>query len=369
MSQSKAKLKINQVLAASCLATTVWVTVSPTPASAGETLSNTALSGLSGGNLSDMTTGGFNGGTLSSGTLSSVGAGLTGSSATSGSSLIPANIPGADQINQFLSPLQDWMQQVTSELQTNLKSVQDLFGGLQDAIRNGQALFDDPLGALGLPDLGQILDDIHSALDISQDEATVGDIDATLVGNDLEAAAAIEAARIQADQVLSESAQAATNQQMQAITSQVSNSATVAQTSATAAQTSTDVVTQSGQVAQQSTQTAQQAQSRVSTQDAIKDLNTTTANLSTQLSQLSSQAAGQAGQLSGISSQMATSTQIDAAALARLNQLTTQGAITTQNISQINEVLQGQERSQLRQDMDETARAVEAGYSAFPLLR
>jgi uncharacterized protein involved in exopolysaccharide biosynthesis len=257
---------------------------------------------------------------------------------------------------------------------------------------------DELLGDLGLPDPEKIKEALAKAMTEGDIERTpISQVNPVLQSSMLQSVNSALTARTDAAMVLSEESQAASMDELERLAQSVTagvqqgdastqlsaQSSQIATQSGTLATTSSDVATQAATLTTQAAQTAAQAQSRVSTQDAIKDLNTLTANVSSQLgglstqgavqsgqlTQLSAQAAAQSGQLANISSQTATGIQLESSQLLRQQQMVTGLAAANQNLADLNDLAHGQEQDRIVQNNGAANRLSRANASGYRLAR
>ena len=229
-------------------------------------------------------------------------------------------------------------------------------------------LLKNTIGSLGLPDLGKLKEEI--AKKIGTGEASESDgVNKALNPVVANSGAELRALKPAVEASFSKEAQARSVQGLQTIAQKVSGMSGSQQASKTAAQGSATASQESQKIAQQATQQGKTAQGRVSTQDAIKDLNMTAALQSTQLSQVSTQLAGQSSQLGTISDQTAASVELQGISATHLNRIESGQAITNASLLKVNEQLQGQEQAHLIEDSALQDRLNSANSSGFRLMR
>ncbi len=239
-----------------------------------------------------------------------------------------------DQVSQALSPIQGYLQQVQ-----NLGSnIDGLLGKVTGEL---SSQLKDALGDLNLPDPEALLDGLLKPKNGSQQESphSVSGVNPGILNDNTRATAG---ARIYSQQSLSKAAQAQAKHELE-------QTEQVAQASGQAAQISGQAAQAANQAAQTASQSAQQAQSRVSTQDALKDLNHVSAAIASGIS-------SQSNQLTSISGQLGQAAQIQAIQTAKLSQINTGTAVSVQQLADVNALLRGQQQAAEMKDVALTDR-------------
>jgi hypothetical protein len=304
--------------------------------------------------------------------------GINPGATTPGSTSTPGSTTGGGGIQ---GSIQDWIQQALGPVQGYIGQLDELkeslTGRLRDFLNNDllgsiNESLDNVMGALNLPDPTAILDGIEEAIGREGDQAgvnTVHQVNPTIATRGIVSVVNVETARISAAGILSEDGQQSMRDELTNLGQGVSAGGELATGSTTLSQQSSQAAEQSTQVAQLASDTAQQAQSRVSTQDAIKDLNSIQALVSTQINGLSSQSAAQSGQLANIANQNATALQLDAASLFREGQQVTALAAANQNLADMNEQMRGEAQAEIIRNNASVARQVQLNSSGYRLMR
>jgi len=231
----------------------------------------------------------------------------------------------------------------------------------------------DALGALNLPDPQKLLDSLAKSLGFDQDGKSQTAQPNSISGISPSIYADNQIASLPA-QVFSESnfssaAQTAVRQDLQSIASKiaalpqtVTGSTALSTQASQAAATANAAATTAGQQ-------AKQAQSRVSTQDAIKDLNLTAGSIASQLGALSSQSAAQSGQLANLTALGATSAGFQGDASAKLSQVNLGVAAAVGQLADLNEQSRGNEQLRVVQEQALADRLNASSSHGFNLLR
>lgn len=326
-------LNWNNKLALSLL---VWITGIAQPAVA-QTYTNSAGSGTTAPvyNSSSGTTGtttapvynpSSGSSTIPTGSLNDLGA-------------IGGQLSGAT--SQVINAAQGIFQQIQGMYQQIGGILHQVLGNVSGAM--GKVLT-DILGAMNLPDpqelLDRILQDGNSDTIAKNNVAGISPV--ILKDNQT----ATIAAKIFVQQNFSKEAQQNARQDLEWVASQVQSAGQFSTASGQLAQQAAQAATQAGQAAQTAQQTATQAQSRVSTQDAIKDLNIISGQMSSQLSGLSSQSAAQSGQLTNLTQLEAMNVQITGASSAKLTQINQGIAASVQQLADLNSQMRGKEQQE-----------------------
>jgi uncharacterized protein YoxC len=304
-----------------------------------------------------------------------------------------------DLIKKLTAPIQAYIDKIKSQVEEAIGSstdaIDDVLGGILGDVTGA---IDELLGDMGLPDPEKVKDAIAKARTEGNISRTpISMVNPVLQSSVLQSVNSVLTARTDAGFILSEEAQAANKEELERLAEGVSTAVQQGEASNNLSTQASEITTQSGELAtqagtiatqagtltSQAAQTATQAQSRVSTQDAIKDLNTLTANVSSQLgglatqgaieagqlTQLSAQSAVQAGQLSNISRQTGTSIQLQSGQLLRQQQMVTGLAAANQNLADLNELAQGQEQDRIIQGNGAANRLSRANSTSYRLAR
>lgn len=257
-----------------------------------------------------------------------------------------------DEIQQVLSPIQGYLQQIqniTSGMDGFLdKILGSVMGDLLNQIKGA-------LGDLNIPDPQALLDEL-----LKKDDGSVKDADKNAIGGLVpiiikDNAGSTIAAKVFAQQSLGKEAQTQAKQELEQASQAAQASGQAAQATGQAGQAAT-------QAAQTASQSAQQAQSRVSTQDALKDLNTVSASIASGI-------AAQSGQLTSISGQLGQDAQIQAIQTAKLSQIATGQAIAVQQLADVNGNLRGQQQAELMKDVATSDRLNRLTAGGFGFMR
>ncbi|WP_348250563.1 hypothetical protein [Stenomitos frigidus] len=247
--------------------------------------------------------------------------------------------------------------------------VQDYIGALGDDVSEA---IKNALGDLNLPDPNKLLKGILGDKDqegkpvVQAELNNVSGVMPSILKNN---AAAPLLADLWGQANFSTEAQKATKEDLQNIEKQVKASQQVASASEKLTTQSTQASSTSGQAATKAQQQAQQAQKRVSTQDAIKDLNLTAATLSSQLADESKQLASQSSQLASLSQLNATQVALLGDASAKLSQVNLGVAAAVTQLSDMNSQMHGAEQQRIIQENSLVAQTAEASAKAFHLIR
>jgi len=243
--------------------------------------------------------------------------------------------------NQIINAAQGIFQQIQGMYQQIGGILQRVLGSVSGEM--GKVLT-DILGAMNLPDPQELLDRIlqDSNSDTIANNNIAGISPVILRDNQT----ATIAAKIFVQQNFSQEAQQNARKDLEWIASQVQNAGQFSTASGQLAQQAAQAATQAGQAAQTAQQTATQAQNRVSTQDALKDLNIIAGQLSSQLSSLASQSAAQSGQLTNLTQLEAMNTQITGASSAKLTQINQGIAASVQQLADLNSQMRGKEQQE-----------------------
>ncbi len=267
--------------------------------------------------------------------------------------------------NQIMTAAQGIFQQIQGMYQQIGGMIQKVIGSASGGLGK---ILTDVMGALNMPDPQELLDQILRG---SGDGQNVSNNNISGINPNIlkENQAATAAAKIFAQQNFSKEAQQNAKKDLEWVASQVQAAGQFGAASGQLSQQSSQAATQSGQAAQTAQQTAAQAQKRVSTQDAIKDLNTISAQMSAQLSGLSSQSAAQSGQLTNLTQLEATGVQIAGASSAKLTQINQGVAASAQQLADINSQMRGKQQQEIMRDVNLVDRLQSTNSSTYRLLK
>lgn len=326
-------------------------------------------SGGSSGGLGDLSVfgnigniGSVLGGSTSVGNLGNLGSLLGGLGGGSGS----GSSGGGASSNPIVSLLQQF-QGIQSQLGNVLQTVLgDITSQLGQAIQGA-------MGSLNIPDPSALLDAVlkNSGLDNQNGQngaakENVSGISAVVLNNNQ--SKEIQAKTFNAT-YLSKDAQDNIQKELQTVLQMVQGSGQLVQSSAQLGQQSAQAVTQSGKSAQTASTTAEGAQKRVSTQDAIKDLNTIASVQSGQLGTLSGQLGAQSGQLSNITGLQASQLQVQGNTAARTTQIAITSAVTAQQVMETNSYMRGQEQLRVMQSVATSDRLNQLSQQGLSLIK
>lgn len=230
-------------------------------------------------------------------------------------------------------------------------------------------LLREVFGELNLIDPNQLNAQLNKDLEHHSDNTRLDQANPVQVRNQRSAAGSITNGRQVAGQILSRENQQRMVKELNQLRQQLAQVGSQAGGSTQLSQQASQLSQQANQVSQQSQQTARQAQTRVSTQDALKDLNTITANVSAQLGQISTQGAAQAGQLANVSGQLGVMANMEAAQLARLNDVTVSLATANQNLADVNSLMRGQEQARQMERRGDVNRLTQLNNIGYRLSR
>lgn len=269
------------------------------------------------------------------------------------------------------------LQSVLGPLQGQIGGYLEQINGIKDQVLGGlnggiagqlDGLLKDAIGSLGLPDLGKLREQISKAVgkgEASEPNGTNKALNPSVINSGAE----LRALKPAVEAGFSKEAQDRSVQGLQTIAQKVSGMSGTQQASKTAAQGSATASQESQKMAQQATQQGKTAQGRVSTQDAIKDLNMTAALQSTQLSQVSTQLAGHADQLGTLTDQTAASVELQGISATYLNRLESGQAITNASLLRVNDQLQGADQARLIESSALQERLNKVNNNGFRLMR
>jgi len=273
-----------------------------------------------------------------------------------------------------LGNIQDQVQQIQGFVGNYLKQfealksqVEGVVGGFVSALGGdiGEAL-KNALGDLGLPDPAKLLEGLKAKSDQDgKTDAALNNISGVLPSILKTNATASVLADLWSQANFSKDAQKAVKADLEGIAAQVKAAQQTVSASNNLSSQSTQAATQSTQLAATAGTQAQQAQKRVSTQDAIKDLNLTAGTLSSQLAGQSGQLASQSGQLSNLTSLAATSVALQGDASAKLSQVNLGIAATVTQLADMNSQMHGAEQLRIIQEnalVSQTAAATAGGF-------
>lgn len=214
---------------------------------------------------------------------------------------------------------------------------------------------------LNLPDADELFEEIFVENDRDKefDRNSLGQVNPTVARSITLSTLNAETARLDAARTLSKESQQQMASEIQQLEALVNSAAEMGQGSGNLSQQASQAAQQSDQLSQQAAQIAEESKTRVSTQDAIKDLNQIAGNLSGQLTQLSGQGAAQSGQLSNISGQLGSAVNLEGRQLLRMNQVVTGMAVANQNIADMNETMQGDRRIRVAENNAQLYRSLQ----------
>lgn len=317
----------------------------------------TGLSSLGLGNV----TAGLGGLTSSLGGLGSLTDGSTGSSSQTGGLQSIEN--GVQQFTGIVGSIQSQFDQLKSQIDQVISST------LADANSAVSKAIKDALGALNLPDpqavkgnLAKLGQDSTNKVDANN----VSGVSPTILKSNQTASLA---AQLWSQTALSKGAQIAAQADLSQIQQLLSQGGQTGQASTTLAIQSNQSANQSTQLASTAQTQAQQAQKRVSTQDAIKDLNLTAGTLSQQLGALSAQSATQSGQLANMTNLDAASLTVQGGISGKLTQTNFGIAQTVNQLADVNDQLRGQDQVRITQDVGAADQLTQANTLGFRFLK
>lgn len=278
-----------------------------------------------------------------------------------------------------LGGIQDQVQQIQGFVGNYLKQFEALKGQVESAVGDYIATLGgdvsgalkNALGDLNLPDPGKLLEGLKGKNQNGQpnQEAVLHNISGILPSILKTNATAPLLADLWSQANFSTEAQKAVKADLQSIETQVKAAQQTVSAANNLAAQSTQAATQSAQLATTAGTQAQAAQKRVSTQDAIKDLNLTAGTLSSQLAGQSGQLASQSGQLSNLISLGATSVAFQGDASAKLSQVNLGVAATVSQLADMNSQMHGAEQLRIIRENALAAQTAEASAGAFHFLR
>lgn len=270
---------------------------------------------------------------------------------------------GLDDIGGALGGIGDFFGQFQSLIQDMTKQV---LGSITGQLSK---LFQGALGALGLPDLNKLAKDVlkssgaegasteESEEDTGTDapKAKIGSISGVnpVIYNENKIASL--PARVYAAGIFSKENQEALSKEAQMVKQKIEVGATTVSAIGKLTQ-------QSSALSQKSAQTAKQAQIRISTQDAIKDLNTIQGNISSQMEVA-------AGQFAGLSNIQSNALELTGIGTARLSQINLSAAGALQQLADVNDQLRGEQQAKLSANSDLVNRLSSVSGGSFILLR
>ncbi len=248
-----------------------------------------------------------------------------------------------------------------------------MIGRALEAIVRGDnplaGLLREVFGELNLIDPNQLNEQLNKDLENHSSNTRLDQANPVQVRNQRSATGSITNARQVAGQILSRENQQRMVKELNQLRQQLAQVGSQAGGSTQLSQQASQLSQQANQLSQQSQQTARQAQTRVSTQDALKDLNTITANVSAQLGQISTQGAAQAGQMANVSGQLGVVANMEAAQLARLNDVTVSLATANQNLADVNSLMRGQEQARQMERRGDVNRLTQLNNIGYRLSR
>lgn len=277
------------------------------------------------------------------------------------------------QVQEIQSFVQSYLKQF-DQLKTQISGVIDQYTGqiggeVSGAIKNA-------LGELNLPDPSKLLDGIlhpnkngQNGQNGQQQDAALNNISGVLPSVLKNHAVAPILSQLWGQSNFSSDAQSAVKKDLQGIGQKVQAASQFVPASATLSNQSTQAASQSSQFASTAQTQSQQAQKRVSTQDAIKDLNLTAGTLSQQLAAQSNQLASESGQLSNLVNLSATQVEFQGDASAKLSQLNLGVAASVTQLSDMNAQMHGAEQLRAIQETALVNKVGDATGNAFHLLR
>ncbi len=270
---------------------------------------------------------------------------------------------------QILAPIQSYLAQIKefSNGQNYLGMLDRYLGQLSTLL---QGSLQQVLGAMGLPDPQKVLEQLVGKITQTEPAAKAdGGINPVAWNRGGDLLPILQTGRSQVQRILDQKNQQSYVNELERLTDLVSRAdQTVSATSqaiSAAGQTASSV----SQITSRSQQQAQQAQQRVSTQDALKDLNLTAADLSTQLGT-------QTGMLSTINQVQGTQLnlqtaqlQTEVATVAHSQQINLNTAVAAQQLTSLHELSQGQERLRLLQNQATAAQLMQTSQTGFRFMR
>ena len=352
-SKTPAQRKKRRLLASALVAGSLLFAVPATAQLGGLGSLGGLLGGGSGGSGGSGGLGGLLGGIPGLGGLTGGGSGGSGGSGGAG---------GLDDIGGALGGIGDFFGQFQKLIQDMTKQV---LGSLTGQLSK---VFQGALGALGLPDLNKLSKDIlkSSGADGAAEEsesdtgtespkATIKSISGVnpVIYNENKVASL--PARTYAAGIFSKENQKALSKEAELVKQKISVGATTVSAIGKLTQ-------QSSALSQKSAQTAKQAQTRISTQDALKDLNTIQGNVSSQLEVA-------AGQFAGLSNIQSNALELSGISTARLSQINLSAAGSLQQLADVNDQLRGEQQARLSANSDLVNRLSSASGGSFILLR
>ncbi len=282
--------------------------------------------------------------------------GISGGSGGSGGDDAGGGLGGiGGEIGDFFGQFKDLIQGMVRQF------LGSITGGLSK-------VFQGALGALGLPDLNKLSKDIlkssrsegstteaESGTGTDSPKATIQSISGVnpVIFNENKIASL--PARVYAAGIFSKENQEKLAKEAQLVKNKISVGASTVSAIGKLTQQSTTL-------SQKSAKTAKEAQSRISTQDAIKDLNTIQGNVSSQLEIA-------AGQFAGLSNIQSNALELNGIATARLSQINLSTAGSLQQLADINDQARGEQQSRLAENSQLVYRLRSLSSGSFLLLR
>ena len=295
---------------------------------------------------------------------------------------VPTPVTNTGLSTGGLGDIQGQVQQIQGFVGNYLKQFEGLKGQVESAVGDCvtalggdvSGALKNALGELNLPDPGKLLDGLlHPNKGPNgpngQQDAALNNISGVLPSILKSNALAPLLANLWGQANFSTDAQKAVKQDLQGITQKVQAANQTVSAASNLANQATQAASQSTQLAATAGTQAQQAQKRVSTQDAIKDLNLTAGTLSSQLAGQSGQLAAQSGQLSNLVSLGATSVALQGDASAKLSQVNLGVAATVTQLADMNGQMHGADQLRVIQETALVDRVGQASANAFHLLR
>lgn len=271
-------------------------------------------------------------------------------------------------MGQVTGPLQTYLQQIQQFLNPqNLNSILERYlGNYLGQILGG---VEQSIGALGLPDPEKLLDSLlGTARQEPRNTQAEGGIN-PIAWNRNGVEVAVLTGRAQVQRILDQKAQEAYKQELERLATLVQQSAQLNTATQQAIGTAAQAASRSSQITAKAQQQAQQASQRVSTQDTLKDLNQTAADMVSQLD-TQAQVLVSVNRLQGTQVELqAAQLEAQVATATHSQQITLNTAVAARQMTDLNELAQGQERLRLLQEQAATAQLMEANQNGFRLMR
>ncbi|XHX79265.1 MAG: hypothetical protein RBJ76_04850 [Stenomitos frigidus ULC029] len=271
---------------------------------------------------------------------------------------------GLEQVQSFAQGYLTQIDQIKTQITDSIQSfVGNLGGDISESLKAA-------LGDLNLPDPKELLKGILQPKNADGTQpAELNSVSGVLPSVLKSHTTASLTAQLWGQANFSKEAQTATKQNLQAVASQVAQAQQMPAAAANLATQSTQAASQSAQLATTAQTQSQAAQKRVSTQDAIKDLNLTAGTLSQQLGSQSSQLAAQTGQLATLAQLGATSVSLQGDASTKLSQLNLGVAASVGQLSDINAQMHGAEQLRTIQETALVDQLQQSNARTYSLLR